>query len=85
MRKKPVQYTLRNIPERTDRLLREAAIEYGTSLNDAALSALTRGVGEDPGAAVHHDLDDLIGTWVQDDDFDKALAEMDHVDAGLWT
>ena len=30
------------------------------------------------------DLDDLVGTWVQDDAFDKAMAEMDRVDEDLW-
>ena len=82
--KKRVQYTIRNVPERTDALLREAAVEYGTSLNQAALSALNRGLGTDSEAVVHHDLDDLIGTWVQDSECDRALAEMDRVDPELW-
>lgn len=82
--KKRTQYTIRNIPARTDALLREAAVEYGTSLNNAALSALKRGLGADSEAIVHHDLDDLIGTWVQDPECDRALAEMDRVDPELW-
>ena len=84
MKKDGVQYTIRNIPQRLDMQLRETAAEYGTSLNTAALSALSRGLGVETGPVVHHDMDDLIGTWVQDDAFDRALEEMDRVDAELW-
>ncbi|MDD5704628.1 MAG: hypothetical protein PHR35_01795 [Kiritimatiellae bacterium] len=82
--KKPIQYTLRGIPECTDRRLREAAVEYGTSLNGAAVEALNRGSGTGAEPVVHHDLDDLIGSWVSDPDFDKALADMDKVDPESW-
>jgi len=82
--KKHIQYTIRNVPERTDRMLREAAVEYGTSLNNAALSALNRGLGVESEIVVHHDLDDLIGTWVQDAECDRALADMDRIDPELW-
>ena len=78
------QYTIRNVPERTDARLREAAAEYGTSLNGAALAALRRGVGAEADAVEHHDLDALIGSWVQDPACDRALADMDKVDAELW-
>jgi len=30
-----------------------------------------------------HDLDDLAGTWVQDDAFDQAVAAMDRADLDL--
>jgi hypothetical protein len=32
----------------------------------------------------HSDLDDLVGTWVDDPEFDRALEEMDQVDSELW-
>ncbi len=82
--KEKIQYTLRNVPERTDALLRETAAEYATSLNEAALAALMRGLGVEADAAEHHDLDALIGSWVQDPACDRALADMDTVDAELW-
>jgi len=84
MKKKPLQYTVRNISDRMDMRLREAAAEYGVSLNRAALSALSRGLGMEAEPIVHHDLDDIIGTWVQDDEFDKAMDEMDRVDPEMW-
>lgn len=85
MKPKKVQYTIRNVPERTDALLRETAAEYGTSLNEAALAALMRGVGAAGTDTVeHHDLDALIGTWIQDPACDRALADMDKIDAEMW-
>jgi len=84
MKPRKPQYTIRNVPERTDALLRETAAEYGTSLNEAALAALMRGVGAGADAVEHHDLDALIGSWVQDPDCDRALADMDRIDAEMW-
>lgn len=84
MDKTACQYTIRNVPERTDKRLREMAAEYRISLNEAALAALTRGVGAATEPVIHHDLDCLIGTWVQDDDFDRAIAQMDQIDPELW-
>ena len=33
---------------------------------------------------LYDDLDDLIGTWKQDDEFDRAIEEQDKVDADIW-
>jgi hypothetical protein len=33
---------------------------------------------------VHADLDDLIGTWVDDPEFDKAIEEQDQIDEEKW-
>jgi hypothetical protein len=32
----------------------------------------------------HGDLDDLAGTWVRDAESEKAFAEMDRIDEGIW-
>ena len=85
MKSKRLQYTLRNVPERTDAILRETAAEYGTSLNETALAALMRGLGTGTDAVAYHDLDALIGSWVRDPDCDRALEAMDKVDPDLWT
>ena len=77
MKAKKLQYTLRRVPERMDALLRETAARYGTSLNEAALAALTRGLGEGAEVMEHHDLDTLLGSWVQDPACDRALEDMD--------
>ena len=85
MKRKGKQYTIRSIPEREDARLRETAAQYGSSLNTAAVAALARGLDLDAEPVVHHDLDDLAGSWVQDPEFDKAMEAMDRVDAELWS
>ena len=42
--------------------------------------------GEDLGMsdAIDDDLDDLVGTWVEDDAFDDAVAAFRSVNAALW-
>ena len=84
MKTKSLQYTIRNVPDRTDRRLREAAVEYGASLNSVTLQALNQGLGLPDEPVMHHDLDDLIGSWVPDSECDKALEEMDRIDPELW-
>ena len=78
------QYTIRNVPEALDRELRERAKREGISLNDAAVEAMKRGLGVAESDVVYGDLDDLIGTWKQDDEFDRAIEEQDKVDADPW-
>ncbi len=81
---RPNQYTLRNVPPRVDQRIREVAEQYGSSLNQAALEALSRGLGLETEPVIHHDLDDLAGTWVADPAFDQAMKDMDRVDKDLW-
>lgn len=33
---------------------------------------------------VYDDLDDLLGTWKPDDEFDREIAEQDEVDNDTW-
>jgi len=85
MKDAPIQYTIRNIPARVDQRLREAAAQYGSSINAAALGALEQGLGLTPVPVENHDLDDLAGTWVADPACDQALDSMDRVDPDLWS
>ena len=78
------QYTIRNVPEALDRELREHAKRKGISLNDAAVEAIKRGLGVAETDVIYDDLDDLIGTWKSDDEFDRAIAEQDKVDTDAW-
>lgn len=78
------QYTLRSVPADLDRALRARAKAAGVSLNQAALDALARGVGLVRETRQHSDLDWIIGSWVEDPEFDRALADQDEVDEGLW-
>lgn len=81
---KRLQYTIRQVPPLLDRQLRKRARREGKSINVVAVEAMARGLGLHDSPQVHHDMDDLIGTWVKDPLFDKALADMDRVDPELW-
>ena len=83
-RGKKLQYTIRSIPASVDRALRDRARSEDKSLNQAALEALHRGAGVAPEGRVYTDLDDLIGTWENDPEFDRAIAAQDVVDRRLW-
>ncbi len=79
-----MQYTLRNIPQTLDRALRRRALEEGTSLNEAAIQAMIRGMGLAGEPQKVRDLSAIAGSWVEDPEFDRALAEQDVVDEDLW-
>ena len=79
-----MQYTLRGIPRKLNDAIRRKARQEGSSLNKAALDAMARGLGLAEDRPVYHDLDDLVGTWVDDPAFDEAIREMDAVDPDLW-
>ena len=79
-----VQYTLRNVPPAVDRALRRQAKQLSKSLNEVALLALTRGAGVSQEASELHDLDFLFGSWVEDQEVDRALEEQRKVDTDLW-
>ena len=78
------QLTIRQVPKRVGAHLREKARKEGRSLNAVAVEALTLGAGLGEKPILHGDLDDLAGQWVSDPAFDKAVAEMDHVDQESW-
>jgi plasmid stability protein len=79
-----MQYTIRNIPDYLDAVLRETAHKQGRSLNDMALMALTNGAGLDASMQKHRDLADVAGTWREDPEFNDAIAAQDQIDPSLW-
>jgi len=81
---KTSQYTLRGIPERLDRRLRDLAKARGRSLNAVAVEALERGSGGNAGILEFDDMDELIGTWQPDSNCEDALDSMRKIDPELW-
>lgn len=80
-----IRYTLRDIPEELDLLVREKAVQQNTSINKAVISLIQKGLGKEEKRAVsYHDLDDLSGTWKEDPDFDEAIADQDRIEEALW-
>ena len=79
-----IQYTIRQVPEHIDRSLRQKSKQAHQSLNEAAITALSKGLGLADAPPRYHDLDALAGTWQEDAAFDAAIAAQDQVDARLW-
>jgi hypothetical protein len=79
-----MQYTLRSISAEVDRALRQRARREGKSLNAVALDALARGAGVTEEPVRYRDLSGIAGTWVEDPEFDGALADQDRIDEDLW-
>ena len=79
-----MQYTLRNVPKSLDRALREQARSQNKSLNEIVLDALQRGLGLDGEPVTQRDLSDIVGTWQDDAEMDRALAEQRRVDPEAW-
>ena len=84
MKKKSVQYTIRQIPLEVNEAVRAYSVREGCSLNKAVVETLRKGSGVSDEPVVHHDLDFMAGTWIADAQCDAALAEFDRVDEGLW-
>ena len=79
-----MQYTIRAVPNEIDRALRQRAKRESKSLNAVVIDALTRGLALDAAPASHTDLDHLVGTWQEDPDFDRAVAEFERIDDESW-
>ena len=79
-----IQYTLRQVPARVDRSLRQKSKQSRKSLNEAAIDALTKGLGLADEKVRFHDLDELAGTWQEDAAFNAAIRAQDQVDPRLW-
>ena len=79
-----IQYTIRQVPAPLDRSLREKSKQAGQSLNEAAIEAMSRGLGLAEAPPRYHDLDVLAGTWQEDAAFDAAITAQDQVDPRLW-
>src|ERR1043166_5056557 len=79
-----VQYTIRQVPARIDRSLRQKSKQARQSLNESAIDSLTKEVGLADEQLRYHDLDPLAGTWQEDAAFDAAMVAQDQVDSRLW-
>lgn len=80
---KTVQYTIRSVPDFVDKALRARAKKENKSLNQVALDVIQQAlISEKP--RVYHDLDEFIGTWVEDPEFDKIMEEQRQIDEELW-
>ncbi|MDZ4288980.1 MAG: hypothetical protein U0984_13520 [Prosthecobacter sp.] len=78
------QYTIRAVPPAIDRALRRRAKQEAKSLNAVAVEALARGLELDAKPVEHTDLDALVGSWQEDQGFDRAMADFERIDEEVW-
>ncbi|QPD04985.1 MAG: hypothetical protein Nkreftii_002759 [Candidatus Nitrospira kreftii] len=80
--------TLRNLPPKLDRTIRERAKKKGVSVNKVVIGLLQDHLGESERKTVrqYHDLDELAGSWSKPEAeaFDRALAKQRGVDVEMW-
>ena len=79
-----MQYTIRGIPGYLDSGIRMYAEKESKSLNQALLDMLSAGLGFFGKHERNEPLVGLAGTWREDTEADKALAEMRTIDEDLW-
>ncbi|MFV1979275.1 MAG: hypothetical protein ACC649_07970 [Myxococcota bacterium] len=81
------------MPRELERRIETIAKEQGASLASTVIRLLMRATGlrgpAEPGRGRqrYHDLDDLAGTWSEEEtaEFDRALREQRRVDPDLWS
>ena len=79
-----MQYTIRGIPGYLDSGIRMYAEQESKSLNQALLDMLSAELGFFGTHERNEPLMELAGTWREDPEADKALAEMRTIDEDLW-
>jgi hypothetical protein len=79
-----MQYTIRDIPRQLDVELRERARREGKSLNQVAVEAMAQGLGLGETSAPRRSVEDVAGTWKKQPAVERALADQDRVDPGMW-
>jgi hypothetical protein len=80
--------TLRNLPSDLDKAIRKRARGKRMSVNKAVIGLLEEHLTQDKmkRTELHHDLDDLCGSWTEDaaTAFDQALAKQRAIDSDVW-
>lgn len=80
--------TIRGIDTELDQKIKEKANISGESINKIVLQLLKSAFGLEKNRVfpTYHDLDDLAGTWTQndEDEFNKNIQELNEIDKELW-
>ena len=78
-----MQYTIRDIPPALDKALKDRSKQLGKSVNQLALEALARSVGQ---PIRRRDLSEMPGAWSRQEAgrFDRFLKEHRDIDDELW-
>ena len=82
--------SLRGVDEAIAKRLKEEAAQRGTSVNTLILQFIRSGIGLKAPALrrhKHHDLDQLAGTWTEEDaaEFMHTVSDFEYIDKELWS
>jgi hypothetical protein len=80
--------TVRNLPPKVAKAIREKARKERLSMNKAVIRLLEEATGatQEARKVVHHDFDRFFGTWSKKeaDAFDQALREQRQIEPEMW-
>lgn len=78
------QYTIRNVPDSVDRVLRQRARESGKPFNRVAVEALIAATG---GEVAKRNLGGIAGSMSESeaDALEREIAQQRRIDADLWS
>jgi hypothetical protein len=80
------QLTLRRIPVRLDRALRQVSAQRSQSLNTTIIETLSKGLGVEEGRRKRRDLGRYAGTWTPEEhaQFEKSCEVFEQIDLEVW-
>ncbi len=79
-----IQYTIRNIPEPVDQVIRKRAKTSGKSFNQTVVELLTLQTFGSKSPPKEQSVDWFFGSMEPDEEFDKAIAGFDVIDKEWW-
>lgn len=79
-----IQYTIRNIPEQVDKVIRKRAKQEGNSFNQTVVDMLTLQAFGSTQPEIDEDFGWLFGANTIDPEFDTAIDELSQIDEKLW-
>lgn len=79
-----IQYTIRNIPEPVDKVIRKRSKQSGKSFNQTVVDLLTLQTFGTTELAHDDNFDWLYNKNSLDDSFDKAIKEISKVEKKIW-
>lgn len=79
-----IQYTIRNIPQPVDRVIRKRAKQSGQSFNQTVVELLNMQIFGTSKVEDNSNFDWLYNKKTLDRNFDKAIKDMSQIDDKLW-
>ena len=79
-----IQYTIRNIPEPVDRVIRKRSKQSGRSLNQTVVDLLSMQTFGTTEIDKDDNFDWLYNKKTLDDSYDEAIKDISKIDKGLW-